>query len=129
MNTEPTLTIADLKRLSAVIAIRRVAIAAGMTPQTIKHRIRRGTPELSHDEAERLLAVIRGAGLEPVARGEWDATDYDIQTATEPTRLGSYTKAPLWKATAQSKRGNRVVCAWGQTEESARKNLIAKLKR
>lgn len=133
MNNQPeptlTLTLSDLKRLSAVIAIRRVAMAAGFDPGVFKSRIRRGTPELTQAEAARFLDVIRAAGLEPVARGEWDASDYDIHTAIDPVHLGSYTKTPMWRASAQSKRGNKVVTAWGQTEESARKNLIAKLKR
>lgn len=79
MNNQPeptlSLTLSDLKRLSAVIAIRRVSIAAGFDPATVRSRIRRGTPELTHTEAERLLSVIRAAGLEPVVKDEREATD------------------------------------------------------
>jgi hypothetical protein len=57
------ITLADLERVSLVVAIRRLAIASGMEPETLKSRIRRGTPELTQAEAQTIVDAMQSVGI------------------------------------------------------------------
>lgn len=55
--------LADLKRISALVSIRRLALACGFEAIATRQRIRRGQPELSEAEAKRIVNVLEESGL------------------------------------------------------------------
>lgn len=57
------LTLAEVERLGAIIALRRWFILAGLDPVTMRSRLRRGGPELNEQESMSLLNAIRNVGL------------------------------------------------------------------
>lgn len=61
------MTLTDLHRMSAVIALHRVFISAGLDPSTMRARLRRGSPELTSAEAESIARVIADAGIKYVS--------------------------------------------------------------
>lgn len=61
--TDPIITLVDLKRVRAVIKVAPVVEAAGINAVTIDHRIRRGSPELTNQEAYAILAELINHGV------------------------------------------------------------------
>ena len=57
------ITLLTLKKMSAVVSIRRLALAVGMHPITLRARIARNAPELTADESARITATLKDAGL------------------------------------------------------------------
>ena len=57
------MTLSDLTRMASVISIRRLAAAVGMNPTTLKSRIRRGSPELTPEESQAIMAALTKAGF------------------------------------------------------------------
>lgn len=53
------MTISDMLSAKEVISWRRVFIAAGMDPSTMKSRMRRGSPELTEEEAKAIIKVLK----------------------------------------------------------------------
>jgi len=57
------ITLLTLKKMSAVVSIRRLALATGMHPITLRARINRNAPELTTEECARIVAALKDAGL------------------------------------------------------------------
>jgi hypothetical protein len=61
------MTIEHLRRIFAVLPVAAtLSRAIGMERTTLLQRVRRGTPELSDDEAQRIRTVLAEAGLETI---------------------------------------------------------------
>ena len=68
-----TITLATLKKMSAVVSIRRLALAVGMHPITLRARMKREAPELTMDESARILAILQKSTLttyEPIPKAK-----------------------------------------------------------
>lgn len=57
------MTLSQLERAAAFLSIARVAAVLDMPRDTLWKRIKRGTPELSKDESERIEQALRQAGV------------------------------------------------------------------
>lgn len=57
------MTLQDLRRIKCVIAIRRLAISAGIEPIDIRVRLHRGQPELTPEESKRIYDALNEVGL------------------------------------------------------------------
>lgn len=57
------MTLSDLKRISSILAIRRLCTASGIDPSTMRSRLKRGGPELTRDEAKRIAESLESVGL------------------------------------------------------------------
>lgn len=51
-------TLDDLRLMKGVLAIRRLANAAGMEPEALRQRLRRGVPELTDEESTALTKAL-----------------------------------------------------------------------
>jgi hypothetical protein len=59
-----SITLADLHRMSALVSIKSLAIAAGINVSTLHARLRRGSPELTAVEVDAIRTVLHSAGLD-----------------------------------------------------------------
>lgn len=57
------LTLAEVERLGAIIALRRWFILAGLDPVTMRSRLRRGGPELTSEESTLLCLCLDNLNL------------------------------------------------------------------
>lgn len=62
------LTLAEVERLGAIIALRRWFILAGLDPVTMRSRLRRGGPEITTEESTSLVSAARASGVDLVVK-------------------------------------------------------------
>lgn len=64
------MTLDDLRLMKGVLAIRRLANAAGMEPDALRQRLRRGVPELTDEESAALTKALAEHSLTPTPQSQ-----------------------------------------------------------
>lgn len=57
------MTLSDLKQMKGLVSLTKIGEALGVTQATLPQRIRRGAPELTEEEARKIIDLLHKHGL------------------------------------------------------------------